>query len=154
VIIVPAASPAGIGQVRRLFQQYWDSFQFTPCFQGFADEVASLPGVYAPPRGGLFLGLDDGAPCGCVAFKPLSGARCEAKRLYVAPEFRGRGFGKALLEHAIERARAAGYTELVGDTIPGAMSQALAMYDRMGFARVEPYAESATPEAVCIRLSL
>ncbi|MDX1979024.1 MAG: GNAT family N-acetyltransferase [Bryobacteraceae bacterium] len=152
--IVPATTPELIAQVRLLFQAYWDSFQFTPCFQGFADEVAALPGVYAPPRGGLFLGLEDGAAAGCVAFKPLNDTQCEAKRLYVAPAFRGRGLGRTLLEHAIAAARSAGYRELVGDTIPEVMAPALAMYERMGFERVTPYAESATPGAVCIRLRL
>ena len=148
-----AESAESLESVRGLFRQYWDSFGFTPCFQGFADEVARLPGDYGPPGGRLALLLVDGAPAGCVALRRVDAERCEAKRLYVRPEFRGRRFGLALLEWVIAEARAAGYRELVGDTMP-VMEQALQMYDRMGFERTAPYAADATPGAIYLRLKL
>ena len=64
-------------------------------------------------------------------------SRCEFKRLYVRPAFRGAGVGQALLDWLIAEARAAGYTEVLGDTMP-VMQQALRMYDRMGFERTGP----------------
>ncbi len=154
--IVPAVSEEQIGQVRRLFQEYWDSFGFTPCFQNFGQEVAELPGKYAPPGGRLGLALaegGEGGPAGCVALRPIDAARCEAKRLYVRPEVRGYGLGAALLGWVIAEARAAGYRELLGDTMP-VMEQALAMYDRFGFERIGPYGTEATPGAIYLRLKL
>jgi ribosomal protein S18 acetylase RimI-like enzyme len=139
--------------VKVLFQEYWDSFGFTPCFQNFGAELAGLPGQYAPPQGRLGLALVDGQPAGCVALRSIDAARCEAKRLYVRPQFRSRGIGKALLEWAIKEARAAGYTEMVGDTMP-VMERAIAMYDRAGFERTGPYAKDPTAGAVYIRLKL
>src|SRR5271167_1146373 len=66
--IQAADSPSDILAVRQLFEEYWRSFGFTPCFQGFADEVAALPGKYAPPRGRLLLAIDDnGKLAGCAA---------------------------------------------------------------------------------------
>ena len=139
--------------VKTLFQEYWNSFGFTPCFQNFGAELAGLPGSYAAPAGRLALALADGEPAGCVALRPVDETSAEAKRLYVRPRYRGLGLGKTLLEWVIEEARAAGYTEMLGDTMP-VMERALAMYERMGFERVGPYLEHATPGAICIRLKL
>jgi len=151
--IVPASTAAHLAAVEALFREYWDSFGFTPCFQNFGSEVASLPGKYAPPRGRLGLAVVEGEPAGCVALRSIDAMRCEAKRLYVRPRFRGRDLGKALLEWVIAEARAAGYREMVGDSMP-VMERAIAMYERAGFERTGPYAEEATPGAIYIRLSL
>jgi len=139
--------------VRALFQEYWASFGFTPCFQNFDAELAGLPGDYQAPKGRLALALADGKPAGCVALRPIDASRCEAKRLYVRPQYRGQGIGKALLDWVINEARAAGYVEMVGDTMP-VMERALGMYERVGFERTGPYAKDATPGAIYIRLRL
>ncbi|MGC9946871.1 MAG: GNAT family N-acetyltransferase [Bryobacteraceae bacterium] len=151
--IVSATAPEQLATVRQLFEEYWQSFGFTPCFQNFAAEVAGLPGYYAPPAGRLALALDSGEPAGCIALRPLDASRAEAKRLYVRPRFRGRGAGLALLLWVIGEARAAGYREMMGDTMP-VMQRALAMYARLGFEQTGPYAPDATPGAIYLRLAL
>ena len=151
--IVPVAGDEALQTVRTLFREYWDSFGFTPCFQNFGAELEGLPGSYSPPAGRLALALLAGVPAGCVALRPIDRARAEAKRLYVRPGFRGQGVGKALLDWIIAEARRAGYTELVGDTMP-VMERALGMYQRAGFERTGPYAEAPTTGAVYIRLQL
>lgn len=153
MVIVPAAGAEYLALVRQLFEEYWQSFGFTPCFQNFAAEAAGLPGYYAPPAGRLALALDGREPVGCVALRPLDAARAEAKRLYVRPAFRGQGAGLALLQWVIAEARAANYRELRGDTMP-VMRQALAMYARLGFEQTGPYAPDATPGAIYLRLPL
>jgi putative acetyltransferase len=140
-------------QVRGLFCEYWSSFGFSPCFQDFASEVAGLPGAYAPPSGALVLARMDGEAAGCAALRRFDAHRGEAKRLYVRPQFRGRGVGSALLDWVIAEARTTGYRELVGDTIPQ-MALALQMYDRAGFERTGPYAAAPTPGAIYLRLKL
>jgi putative acetyltransferase len=151
--IIPVQSDTQLQTVRQLFQEYWDSFGFTPCFQNFGSELERLPGDYATPAGRLALGLVDGALAGCVALRRLDDDRAEAKRLYVRPEFRGAGIGHALLSWVIAEARSAGYRELVGDTMP-VMERALVMYSRMGFERTGPYGEKPTEGAIYIRLVL
>jgi GNAT superfamily N-acetyltransferase len=146
-------SAAEWDQVRELFREYWASFGFSPCFQGFEAEVAGLPGAYAPPGGALVLALVEGQAAGCAALRRFDAQRCEAKRLYVRPRFRGLGMGRALLDWVIAEARTIGYREMVGDTIPQ-MAVALAMYDRAGFERTGPYAEAPTPGAIYLRLKL
>ena len=150
--IVPA-SDENLRSVKALFREYWDSFGFTPCFQNFDAELATLPGGYAPPQGRLAVAFFNGEPGGCIALRPVDATRCEAKRLYVRPEFRGIGMGKALLQWLIAEARAAGYNEMVGDTMP-AMERAIAMYEQMGFERTGPCGPEATPGAIYIRLLL
>jgi putative acetyltransferase len=158
--IVPVEGPAALKTVQVLFEEYWQSFGFTPCFQNFGEERAGLPGAYAPPTGRLALALVDGQPAGCIALRRVDADRAEPKRLYVRPAFRGHGLGRALLEWAMNEARAAGYKELVGDTMP-VMKDALTLYDRMGFERTglgAPVQASASAqiseEPILIRISL
>jgi putative acetyltransferase len=150
--IIPAGQEH-LAMVRQLFEEYWQSFGFTPCFQNFAAEVAGLPGDYAPPAGRLALAIDGGDPAGCIALRPVDPWRAEAKRLYVRPAFRGQGAGLALLQWAIREARTAGYREMVGDTMP-VMQRALAIYARLGFEQTGPYAPDPTLGAIYLRLAL
>jgi len=151
--IILAQSAAEIGEVRTLFQEYWTSFGFTPCFQNFAEEVAGLPGEYAPPAGALVLAMASGQAFGCAALRRIDDTRCEAKRLFVRPGSRGSGVGRALLDWLIARARAQGYREMLGDTMP-VMERALEMYSRYGFERTEPYSATPTPGAIYLKLRL
>jgi len=139
--------------VRELFREYWAAFGFSACFQNFETEVAGLPGAYAPPGGTLLLALIDGKAAGCAALRRFDAVRAEAKRLYTRPQYRGQGVGRGLLEGVIAEARALGYREIVGDTMPQ-MALALAMYERAGFARTGPYAAEPTPGAIYLRLKL
>ena len=144
-------SAEAIAAVRALFSEYWTAFWFTPCFQGFDEELASLPGKYSPPQGRLLLASVHGEPAGCVALRPFDEVRGEVKRLYVRPRFRGHKIGEALMNTLAAEARGIGYTELIADTIPGAMAAAFAMYRRLGFEHIAPYSNE-TPEADHIRL--
>jgi GNAT superfamily N-acetyltransferase len=151
--IIGVKSPSQMAQVRELFEEYWESFGFTPCFQNFGAEVAGLPGDYAPPGGRLALAIVDGQAAGCVALRQFDAERCEAKRLFVRPPFRNQGVGGRLLDWVIAEAHAAGYREMVGDTMP-VMEKALEMYGRAGFERTEPYSGHPTPGAIFLRLKL
>jgi GNAT superfamily N-acetyltransferase len=151
--IAGVESASQIAQVRELFEEYWAAFGFTPCFQNFGVEVVGLPGDYAPPRGRLALAMIDGQAAGCVALRQFDAERCEAKRLFVRPPFRNRGVGRRLLDWVIAEAVAAGYREMVGDTMP-VMEKALDMYDRAGFERTAPHSAHPTPGAIFLRLKL
>lgn len=148
-----ASSPEDLNIVRELFEEYWRSFGFTPCFQGFAAEMEALPGHYAPPTGRLALAFTKAGAVGCVALRRLDDRRAEMKRLYVRATARHQGIGAALLEYVIDQARSTGCCELVADTLP-VMAQALEMYQKRGFALIGPYTQDPTPAAVYIRLNL
>jgi putative acetyltransferase len=132
--IQPVESAEALAEVRLLLEEYWNSFGFTPCFQNFGDELAGLPGAYAQPGGRLALATIVSQSAGCIALRRVDANRAEAKRLYVRPAFRGCGLGRALMEWVMAEARAAGYREIVGDTM-SVMRDALALYERLGFER-------------------
>src|SRR5882672_4071522 len=98
-------TPEQIEQARELFLEYADSLGFSLCFQNFDRELAGLPGDYAPPDGRLLLAEYRGQLAGCVALHKLEPEICEMKRLYLRPQLRGRGVGRALAETVITEAR-------------------------------------------------
>jgi ribosomal protein S18 acetylase RimI-like enzyme len=111
-----------------LFREYVNGLGIDLSFQDFAAELAALPGKYAPPTGELMLAYSPrGDALGCVAVRPLAGAACEMKRLYVRPVARGLGIGHALVAAIIESAQALGYAEMKLDTLP-TMPEAFALY--------------------------
>jgi putative acetyltransferase len=132
-------SPAQIEQARELFLEYAQSLGFSLCFQNFDQELAGLPGDYAPPDGRLLLANYREQLAGCVALHTLKPGICEMKRLYLRPQFRGRGLGRVLAETVISEARVIGCRKMRLDTVEPVMPNAVAMYRRLGFKEIEPY---------------
>ena len=153
VTLVQVETSEQIEEVRRLLREYEASLNVSLCFQGFEKELAELPGDYAPPRGRLLLAFDDGQPAGCVALRGLDDETCEMKRLYLRPGFRGRGAGRRLAAAVIEDARKLGYIRMRLDTL-AAMREAKALYESLGFKRIEPYYRNPHPGTEFMELDL
>jgi GNAT superfamily N-acetyltransferase len=125
---VQAESPSQIAQACELFLEYAQSLDFSLCFQSFDKELAELPGDYAPPDGRLLLAEYNDDLAGCVALHKLEPDVCEMKRLYLRPQFRGKGLGRTLAEHIAAEARQIGYQHMRLDTVEPIMKDAVAMY--------------------------
>lgn len=121
--------------------------------QRYDDELLHLERKYGPPAGRLFLALCGGESAGCIALHPLDGARCELKRLYVRPAFRGRGLGRALTERIVADARRIGYREMLLDTLPF-LTEAIALYRSVGFEETAQYNDSPMGDAIYLRMRL
>jgi putative acetyltransferase len=147
------ASESDLREIKRLFLAYSESLGISLCFQNFEQELAGLPGAYAPPAGRLLLAEFDGIAGGCVAVRPLEGPACEMKRLFVAPEFRGTGAGRDLALAAMDAARSLGYTAIRLDTLPS-MSKAIELYRSFGFQPIEPYYKNPVPGALFLECKL
>jgi GNAT superfamily N-acetyltransferase len=155
-----ATAQDDVALARALFVEYAHWLGVDLCFQGFDEELATLPGAYARPRGRLLLAGSPGTAFGCIALRPLDavdgGAVAsvgEVKRLYVQPSARNAGWGRRLAERLVVDARAIGYAELKLDTLEW-MESARALYGALGFRACPPYYDNPLPGVVYMSLSL
>jgi GNAT superfamily N-acetyltransferase len=154
LIFAQANSAPQIAQARELFLEYAQSLGFSLCFQNFDQELADLPGDYAPPAGRLLLAEFEGQLAGCVALHKLDSAVCEMKRLYLRPQFRGKGLGRTLAERIIAEARHIGYQRMRLDTVEPVMKDAVAMYRRFGFKEIAAYRPNPNAGVLYLELQL
>jgi carbonic anhydrase len=151
---IEAVAPTQVQEARSLFLEYSEGLGISLCFQNFGQELAGLPGAYAPPTGRLFLASYRGRLAGCVGLRKIGDGICEMKRLYVRPEFRGLGIGRALALHLIKEAGALSYDRMRLDTLPLQMAEAIKMYRSLGFREIEPYYDNPVEGAMFMELSL
>jgi putative acetyltransferase len=151
--IIEAKTPEQIAETRKLFREYESWLGMSLCFQGFEEELATLPGKYAPPNGKLLLAYSDDRLAGCIALRPLKDdGVCEMKRLFVRDGFRGRQIGRHLIERVINEAREIGYSTMRLDTHLEKMGKAVELYRSHGFVEIPPYYDN--PHAGVLFMSL
>jgi ribosomal protein S18 acetylase RimI-like enzyme len=144
--VVAARGPSDLVVVRELFTEYAASIGIDLAFQKFDEELAGLPGRYAPPSGELLLAALSGVWIGCIGMRQLSPTVAEMKRLYVRPQARGHGLGRKLAQEIMRVARSAGYRAIRLDTLES-MEPATNLYSSLGFVEIEPYCDNPTPGA-------
>ncbi len=153
--LIRPACAGDMDAVASLFRAYAGGLDIDLSFQGFATELANLPGAYAPPAGALLIAVSaTGDPVGCVGVRPLAeSGTCEMKRLHTTLAARGAGIGRALAQAAIQAAIQAGYATMRLDTLPS-MIAAQTLYARLGFHVTPPYYDSPVPGTIFMRKAL
>ena len=156
-------SEVEIAAVQELMREYatWafsivPGSEDSPAWAGFEAELATLPGVYAPPEGRLLLAVDDGHPAGCVCLKRHDDNVSELKRLFVRPSFRGKNIGRHLVKMLINEARQSKYQRIVLDSHIS-MKKAHAIYLEAGFRLVnapDDFPEDIKPVVVFMECDL
>jgi len=162
IAIDPASWPAEVPLARELFLEYAAWLDMDLCFQGFDEELAGLPGGYAPPVGNLWFARVDGAVAGVVGLRPFgpldrSGGRsrgsCEMKRLWVRSDYRGLGLGRRLAQQTIEAGEALGYRRMCLDTLHR-MTEAQSLYAKLGFRDRTDQVSDPHPELIYMERDL
>ena len=157
VTLSSPADPEALATVRELFQEYAGTLNVNLDFQDFENELATLPGDYAGPRGAILLAWVDGAVAGCCALRPLDTTdyanAAEMKRLYVRKAFRGFGLGQELAEGTLDAARRAGYACVLLDTLDE-MESARALYASLGFEEIPPYYHNPLPGSHYLKVDI
>jgi len=139
VEIFSARTLEDVEDARAIFREYEQWLGMSLCFQSFEEELADLPGKYAPPSGRLYLARIDGETVGCIALRQIEEGICEMKRLFLRDSARGKGVGVSLIEKVISDAIEIGYKKMRLDTYPTKMGKAVSLYEAQGFYEIPPY---------------
>jgi len=152
--ILPANNAELLTEVQRLFLEYEKWLNVDLCFQGFEEEVNSLPGKYSPPDGRLYIAKDNSSYIGCIALRKIEDGICEMKRLYLTEAARGKGIGYKMIELIIQDAKDIGYKVMRLDTIKEKMPKAVSLYELYGFKETKPYYHNPNPHTLFMELDL
>lgn len=125
----------------RLYEEFGVAFDTPELVESTMEHLDS----FMPPAGRLLLGVVDDQPMGIACLKPLSSSIGEVKRMYVRPQARNRGLGRALLERLLQEARQIGYERLRLDSTRF-MTDAHRLYRAVGFREIPPYEGSEIPK--------
>ena len=136
--IVSATKAEDVARAKELIEEYVLSLSIDLSFQNFANEMATFPAKYSPPRGRVLVARWGDSIVGCVALRDLGEGLCEMKRMYVQPSSRGKGLGRALAKAVIDEARRIGYARMRLDTNPS-LHAAIHIYVSLGFKDIDPY---------------
>jgi putative acetyltransferase len=139
-----ARFPEDLDAVKAIFREYIGSTSVSLDFQNYEDELATLPGKYAAPRGGLLLARQADRIVGCAGIREVDETACEMKRVYVRPAARGLNIGRRLVERVLDEARAAGYARICLDVLPE-FEAARQLYESLGFVAAAPVTFNPVP---------
>ena len=117
--------------VKALFIEYSHIKGAESCFVSFDKGLNDLMGYYS--GGAILVGYEEDKPVACVAFRKLSDQSCEGKRLFIKPEYRGKGYARLMIKAMTDKASELGFKEVLFTTKPEVMNVGYGLYKRMGF---------------------
>jgi GNAT superfamily N-acetyltransferase len=146
-------SEEDIDHVRKLFLEYlhWANERLNAEY-GVDFDIASMVeedmahlDIFSPPDGRLLLAMEGLEAAGLICMRRIRADMGEIKRMYVRPEFRGKGIGRQLVDSLIQEARTIGYPRVRLDSTRF-MVEAHSLYRSAGFKEIDEYPESEIPE--------
>lgn len=151
--IITANEKQHAQMIRELFWEYlqWANAKVDEHFGVSFDIAAMLEDdmnaldKFMPAKGRLLLGYVEDQPMGIACLKALTASIGEVKRMYVRPEARNKGLGRALLNQLLEEARRIGYKRVRLDSARF-MTAAHQLYRTTGFQEIEAYEGSEIPQ--------
>ncbi|MDZ8078106.1 MAG: GNAT family N-acetyltransferase [Nostoc sp. DcaGUA01] len=146
--IIPVQTEEHKSHIKNLFFDYFNEtksifsqeYNINVDVNTFSEKYITQLDEFLPPSGRLLLGKYEEQIAGCLCLRKINQDISEIKRMYVKPEFRRKGIGRALLQTIINEATDIGYSKLRLDTAPYA-KEAQALYRVFGFKNIEPYLE-------------
>ena len=148
-----AESKKDFFNAKQLFKEYSDSLEFSLSFQNIDKELDNLPGKYSKPDGCIILAWDNFDSIGCIGMRPIDGLKCEIKRLYLKPNYRGLGLGMLLTKKIISYSKERKYVKAYLDTT-SKMKKAISIYKSLGFVEISPYYNNPLPDVIFFELNL
>jgi putative acetyltransferase len=138
IVNILARTPAHYKAASLLFEEYVAGLGIDLGFQKFDQELQIMPQMYGPPKGELFLILDNQTYIGCAAIRQLDSTTCELKRMYIKPAYRGQNLGRKLMDLALETAQIMGYESMKLDSLRR-LDAAVTLYKQYGFTEIASY---------------
>ncbi|MDH7478777.1 MAG: GNAT family N-acetyltransferase [Syntrophomonadaceae bacterium] len=138
---------------RRLVIEYAREMGFDLEQPKLKQELAGLPGEYAPPRGCLLLAMAGERAVGCIALRKLGEVTAEIRRLYIDREFRRQGIARGLTTKVVEEAHRIGCRQVRLITLPQ-MENAISLYRNLGFRFIPAYRPTTADNALFMELSI
>lgn len=121
--------------------------------QKIEKDISRLAAVFTPPTGGFWLAIQDGQIAGCVGLRTLRNRQCEMKRLWVRERFRKHGIGRMLVLACVEYAKENRFLLLRLATTES-MTEALLLYESLGFKKGSPWRKRNTAGYVFMTLRI
>lgn len=144
----------GFEAAKRLMLAHREALGADFCFEGFLGELASVAEQYGPPDGCLLVAEDAAnTPVGCIALRWLEPGVCEMKRMYLVPQHRGKGLGRALALTLLDEAKRLGYTKMKLDTLEK-LEPAVSLYRSLGFTECPSYNDNWLEGILFMELAL
>ena len=132
-----ALRPGDVGAIIHLHGVvYAKEHGFDHTFEAYVAGPLSKSVISDSPRERLWIAEQDGRIAGCIGIVASSPKTAQLRWFLVAPEARGKGLGRRLLEEAVAFSIAAGYESIVLWTV-SALTTAGHLYEAAGFGRVE-----------------
>ena len=136
-----------------LFREYANSLNISLAFQNFDEELNIINSMYGSPTGCLLLVYDNELPVACAAYRKIGEDICELKRMYINPDYRGKGIGQEIMNILCTRSKLNGYRLMRLDTLD-TMTPAIKLYSNNGFYTIEAYYHNPNEGVVYMEKSL